>query len=558
MKNNIKTITAVLLAILLLLGLWQLIHPFYPAQNWSFKRQTQTRILLVPLDGRPPCKQFVIDAGLIAGIEIITPPSNLQDYYSQAGDTNGMRQWLLDNANGADAVIISIDQLLYGGLLAAREKDLPAAESENLITFLKDFHAKYPAISLYAFSILPRQTPQDTIDGYQERKDLLEYSRLTGRKAAGLAIDETRLANLKASIPPASLSRYLSHFTKNEKLNEQLIKLAQEDILTQLILGQDDGEPFSIPNIEKEHLRKYILQNSLAADKVFLTHGADEIALDILAKINNQHQQFSPRIYVDYNASSTPAAIMPYMAIDTAATVSEKIAMLGGIQVSAPTEADFILYISANDANTISSRLETVKKLQTYQKNSQPVALVDLSKHFSAKETVLPLLIENNYPLNSLLAYAGWNTTSNAIGTSLAEASLYLGTCRQAQTIANAREITACNIAFLQNRLLEDYFYLKEDIDVINHTLQKAGYINTADLDIEHNYRWANRMLQQTMLKHIAVYKQTKAFRKPVEFTSPAGNFTLMLQNISADMSYPWPRTFEIWLHTTPFFAIPQ
>ena len=139
MKNNIKTITAVLLAILLLLGLWQLIHPFYPAQNWSFKRQTQTRILLVPLDGRPPCKQFVIDAGLIAGIEIITPPSNLQDYYSQAGDTNGMRQWLLDNANGADAVIISIDQLLYGGLLAAREKDLPAAESENLITFLKDF-----------------------------------------------------------------------------------------------------------------------------------------------------------------------------------------------------------------------------------------------------------------------------------------------------------------------------------------------------------------------------------------------------------------------------------
>ena len=266
MKNTIKTITAVLLTILLLLGLWQLIHPFYPAQNWSFKRQTQTRILLVPLDGRPPCKQFVIDAGLIAGIEIIIPPSNLQDYYSQAGDTNGMRQWLLDNANGADAVIISIDQLLYGGLLAAREKDLPAAESENLITFLKDFHAKYPAISLYAFSILPRQTPQDTIDGYQERKDLLEYSRLTGRKAAGLAIDETRLANLKASIPPASLSRYLSHFTKNEKLNEQLIKLAQENILTQLILGQDDGEPFSIPNIEKEHLRKYILQNSLAAD----------------------------------------------------------------------------------------------------------------------------------------------------------------------------------------------------------------------------------------------------------------------------------------------------
>ena len=558
MKNNIKTITAVLLAILLLLGLWQLIHPFYPAQNWSFKRQTKTRIILVPLDGRPPCKQFVIDAGLIAGIEIITPPSRLQDYYSQAGDTNGMRQWLIDNAAGADAVIISIDQLLYGGLLAAREKDLPAAESEKLIAFLKDFHAKYPAISLYAFSILPRQTPQDTIDGYQERKDLLEYSRLIGRKTAGLAIDEERLTYLKSSISPASLSRYLSHFTKNEQLNEQLIKLAQEDVLTQLILGQDDGEPFSIPNIEKDHLRKYISQNSITTNKVFLTHGADEIALDILAKINNQRQQFSPRIYVDYNSSSTSTAIMPYMAINNADTVSEKIAMLGGIQVSSPAEADFILYILATDDNTMPGRMETVKKLQAYQKNSQPVALVDLSKHFSAKETVLPLLIENNYPLNSLLAYAGWNTTSNSIGTAIAEASLYLGTYSQAQIIADAREITACNITFLQNRLLEDYFYLKEDIDIINHSLQKAGYINTADLDLEHNYRWANQMLQQSIQKHIAVYKHTKAFRRPVEFSSPAGNFTLMLQDISVDTSYPWPRTFEIWLHTTPFFAIPQ
>ena len=87
--------------------------------------------------------------------------------------------------------------------------------------------------------------------------------------------------------------------------------------------------------------------------------------------------------------------------------------------------------------------------------------------------------------------------------------------------------------------------------------MQKAGYTNTADLDLEHNWRWANAMLQQAMKRQLASYKYTKAFRTPVKFTSPAGNFSLMMQDMSVSVSYPWPRTFEVWLQTKPFFALP-
>ena len=52
----------------------------------------------------------------------------------------------------------------------------------------------------------------------------------------------------------------------------------------------------------------------------------------------------------------------------------------------------------------------------------QPTALVDLSKHFDSAETVLPQLIEAGFPVNRLLAYAGWNTTSNALGTAIGSA----------------------------------------------------------------------------------------------------------------------------------------
>ena len=87
------------------------------------------RVILIPLDGRPPCRQFVIDAGRISGIEVLTPPHEYQDYYSQPGDTRAMAAWLQQSLEEqpADAIILSVDQLLYGGLLAAREH--PATEA---------------------------------------------------------------------------------------------------------------------------------------------------------------------------------------------------------------------------------------------------------------------------------------------------------------------------------------------------------------------------------------------------------------------------------------------
>ena len=549
--------------LLLLCLFWTLWHTGHFADNPPLSTQAITgnaptkNILLVPLDGRPPCKQFVIDAGAIAGYAVTTPPTEFQDYYSAPGNTVQMRQWLRKNINGQQAVLLSIDQLLYGGLLAAREKEATPAMQNELVDFLRQLHKDHPDIPLLAFSILPRQTPQDTIDGYQERKDLLAYSRLKGRQAAGLAIDEDELNRLEAAIPPASKEKYLAHFAENEELNKKLIALVKEGVLSKLVLGQDDGEEYSIPNIEKAHLRAFMQAENLPTHKVILTHGADEIALTMLAAFYNERTSFCPLVYVTYNHQNTPGTIMPYMAIDMQETAREKIALIGGRETSDAAAADYILYLSANDyeKDTVSQRSANVQKLMELTTKGRPVALVDLSKRFTAQETLLPLLIARDYPLNSLTAYAGWNTASNAIGTAAATASLYTGAQKNAQSRKEAMSIAASNLKFLHNRILEDYFYLKEDIDTINHTLKKAGYQNTADLDLEHNWRWANNMLQKSMQKHLAVYKHSKAFLTPSDFHTPQGDFTLTVKDLTVDLSFPWPRTFEIYLETTPYIV---
>lgn len=557
-----KRLLVLLLALpLFSLAAWFLRHPQDPQATLFYPQQAmRQRVILIPLDGRPPCRQFVIDAGRISGTEVVTPPHEIQDYYSQPGDTRAMTDWLHKamDEKPADAIILSVDQLLYGGLLAAREHQATEDQMEVLLDTLRTLHQEHPDVPIYAFSILPRLTPQDTIDGYEERRDIMAYSRLAGRKAAGLVVDEAKLQELHDKIPEDSLSRYLAHFRENARLNEKLIDLTREGTITRLVLGQDDGEEYGIPNIEKYALQDYIASYGLDEQQVFLTHGADEIALTLLAAWQNEQAGIQPRICLRYNTPEARERVMPYMAVPTGVCAEEKIRLLGGRLVPAPEDADFTLLISTNDADkdTMNSRQKTVQDLMDSLHANQPVGLVDLSKHFTATETVLPQLIASDFPLNQLLAYAGWNTTSNAVGTALAEACLYQAAQKEAVSTEEALTRAASQVTFLQNRLLEDYFYLKEDIDLINGSLKKAGYLNTADLDLEHNYRWANHMLQSLMTRQLQVYKHTPALKAPFPVQTPEGIRHLRIKDLKADMSFPWPRTFEIYLEATPLLEL--
>ena len=563
----LKQLLMPVLLLTVLLGYWHLgrLQGDLPAATDTGQPATATailpedidpagKILLLPLDGRPPCRQMVISAGRITGTEIRVPPQEVLDYYSQPGDTAGTRAWLRENIAGAKAAIISIDQLLYGGLLAAREKTASQEDTAALLAFLRELHTANPEVPLYVFSILPRLMPQDTIDGYQERKDLIAYSRLVGRQAAGQEADEQEIARLRDRIPPESLRKYLHRFQENERLNQQLIDLAGEGTIKRLVLGQDDGEAYSIPNIEKSALTGYIAAQGLTGQQVFLTHGADEIALTFLAEIEMQRTGKHPRVYIDASSHWAREHYLPYMAISSGACAREKLELLGITPAETPEEADCVLYLSVNDheADTLGSRADSVRRLQAYHSQGKPVALVDLSQHFRAEEALLPQLIAADFPLNSLAAYAGWNTASNSIGTALAEAVLCLSaqdTCRSKDSLS---ALAQARTDFLQGRLLEDYYYLKAEIDIVNRALHKAGYHNTADLDLEHNYRYANAMLQKGLARHAAMLASTRAARAPFTLSCSAGSVTLQQRRLHFDASFPWPRTFEIYLQAQP------
>ncbi len=534
------------------------LHPSYDGTPLVFDRKANGRIVLVPLDTRPPCRQLVIDAGTVFGTKIDALAYEIADYYTMPGETKAAQAWLLENIHASDAAIISIDQLLYGGLLAAREAKKSPTEIDSFIAYLQKLHKEHPSVPLYAFSILPRMIPPASIDDYYDNKYILAYSRLADRYALyGDPLDKVKMQELEAKISPQSLAQYLALFEQNELLTRALITLVKEGTLERLLIGQDDGEMYSISNIEKRRLQLLLKDEQLPTEKAAIVHGADELALTLLAAISAKKNDYQPKIYLDWDDKETPHEILPFMAISLYETAIEKITLFGGICKENAAEANFVLFIHAGSEKNLALQRKSIERIEKYLTAGTPVALVDLSRHFAAEETLLPLLIERASPIEGLLSYAGWNTASNSVGTALAEAILFSAAQKTAVTRDEIIALYAANLKLLNNRFLEDYFYLKDVITLVNTGIKKFGTKNVYDLDLSHDYLTATAMLKKAMHERLQTFKSSKACRRPFCISLPCGeSIELSVKDLQADMSFPWPRTFEIYLETTPFISV--
>ena len=482
-------------------------------------------ILLIPLDSRPPCTDFVEDLASISNYKLILPPKKFLDYFTLPGEIDNLRRWLINEVETEeiDAIILSIDQITSGGLIASREKNLSKEDIESLNNFLIDFREKFSNVPIYAFNILPRMNPPASIDNFFQRRALMALSRLIGRSHSGLIVDDESLFEVYSEITPDNLNRYLNIFKMNRQLSERLIDLTNKKIIDKIIFGMDDAEKFSIQNVLVDELKNYSDRN----DKIIFTHGADEIALTLIAEIVEKDFNYTPKIFIQYNEVETAKKIMPYMSATIDEVVREKIFQLHGEIVNDQNNADFILFVAVDDTNSV----DVIKNLIESQKK---IALVDLSTHFTKSEILLPKLIAAEIPINSLIAYSGWNTASNSIGTALSQAIIFQA----------SNENFIENLRFLNQRFIEDYIYLKDVIDGVNIALKKSGSYDTSFLDYGTEYEFATFVMRTLMTKKIFDFKNSNAFKQPIKIN----NKRIRLKNFSTEMKYFWPRTFEIKL----------
>ena len=74
------------------------------------------KIVLLPLDERP-CNFDYPHRMPKTECTLLLPPKEIMGNKKKAGDTEQIVRWLLDNVAEADAMILSLDTLLYGGIV---------------------------------------------------------------------------------------------------------------------------------------------------------------------------------------------------------------------------------------------------------------------------------------------------------------------------------------------------------------------------------------------------------------------------------------------------------
>ena len=115
------------------------------------------RILLLPLDERP-CNYIYpqMIASSNHSVHLTMPPLDILPKKKIPASFNKIRQYLLKEAVTQDALVISLDMLLYGGLLSSRLHHLTEDILEEHLDVLQELKTLNPHLKIYAFQCIMR------------------------------------------------------------------------------------------------------------------------------------------------------------------------------------------------------------------------------------------------------------------------------------------------------------------------------------------------------------------------------------------------------------------
>ncbi|MEH6858905.1 DUF4127 family protein, partial [Priestia megaterium] len=89
------------------------------------------KIMYLPLDERPCNYKFPVKLAELTDLELIVPNRSLLGNKKKPADVSGLQEWLLENCQDASYLIVSIDMLVYGGIVPSRIHNLTKEECIN-------------------------------------------------------------------------------------------------------------------------------------------------------------------------------------------------------------------------------------------------------------------------------------------------------------------------------------------------------------------------------------------------------------------------------------------
>lgn len=547
------------------------------------------RIVLVPIDDRPAVAQFAQMIGAIADHEVVMPPQEMLGRFTTPGDAPKIIEWLglvdyskyknylsektqpkfklstkdvftpddkaktlqfikmVDYSN-VDALIVSVDMLAYGGLVASRDSRVAQQEALSRLNFFRWFKHEHPNIPIYAFNVLMRIAPTASSETRAWRDDLSRWAELMDR--APKTNDPkliVELEQLKKKLTPQSINNYLEARRRDLQVNLAMIKLYEEHVIDELFFLQDDAREFGLHRHDQFILREK-LKGLGFTDEVPIYNGADEGSLSLVSRAVLDKAKQKIKIAVVYSSEKSRKIIAPYEDHPLEFTVENQIKAAGGQLVNASEAPDYTLYVNAPETNTSEFTMFS-KNLVADLKANKAVALADIlfpAPHFSGADERLISILKTEKLFDKLTGYAAWNTAGNTLGTTIPAANMRIFSKQFTDAPERAARATKAHLEFLLHRFAGDYLYHDIVRLEINQQLRKPPAVPTDEFTTDL-YNRVNKQTQEKLQPLIETFfaENFKGKSYPLGIFNGTNRNLKINQLNGLKIFLPWPRTFE-------------
>lgn len=496
-------------------------------------------ILLVPLDSRPASGQFAQMIARIAGEDLRMPPYESLGRFVSPGSPEEILQWL----SGQDlakirTLVVSADMICYGGLIGSRENKATQELAMLRLKKLFEIRKRAPGLKLYVFSSTMRLAPTATRSAAPWRMKLARYAELKDM-ADRLKLERVRpeMEANKASLPLGVIESYEATRRRDHAVQRALVQAASTGQIDFLVIGQDDAKPYGPHVPETEALRALV--KKLGAEKsVYFCEGIDQHANVLVSRSLARRAGWMPRVRVVYSDPSGAKRFANFESKPIEASLADQIVASGGQVAKEGEEYDYSLYL-----NTPERRPEMFKEwldsLKGEIEQGLPVAVADinLAKNGTADPELFDALWQDAR-LMRLLAYAGWNTAGNTMGTTVPAANVYL-LARKLNVDPLKRELAQRE--FLLHRFVNDFAYHK----YTRPLAYSMVLTNTRDEVYGLDYADMNDFVQRDLQKHLEFYFEGQ-FDGRRFYAGPEPFIFSGLRDIKIFL--PWPRCYEVRL----------
>ena len=421
------------------------------------------KIVLLPLDERPCNYDFAYKLFQSDDLKIVRP-KELGDKKTPA-DIQKVREFLLEECKDAFGLIVSVDTVLYGGLIPSRLHKEDVETLKGRLEVFKELKELNPQLKIYAFTCIMRcpsySNADEEPDYYDFYGEQIHKQGIAKHKVVlGMETEENWL-KLRGEIPEEVLADFEDRRAINRVLNMETIRYYKEGLIDALVIPQDDSAPLGYTAIDQQEIRS-LIQKECLTDEVILYSGADEVALSLTARLVNDIAGVHPKVYVKYATEAAKMMIPRYEGVRLCTTIGFHILSAGCIQVDDEKEADIIMIVTATDSimdeafhqpsisphyNAERNMAEIMRYMVQKIAEGKRVAVAD-NAYSNGGELDLIRMMNKRGVLMDVCAYAGWNTNGNTLGTVMAEAvyDYHFGVTSQKQN-------------FLVERYLEDMAY---------------------------------------------------------------------------------------------------